>query len=79
MALNLWLRMVKFQMYYTDDPVADFARHDAEREAALECLPVCSECGEHIQDEYCFEINDEIICETCMVEHYRKFTTDLMG
>lgn len=55
-----------------------WARHDAEQEAALELLPVCCECGERIQAETCFEINDEIVCEECM-EHYRKFTTDLMG
>lgn len=66
-------------MFYTDDPLADFHRHDAEREEALELLPVCSECMQHIQDEFCFEINDEPICENCMVENYRKHTTDLMG
>ena len=65
-------------MYRTDDPCADYDRFDAEREAALELLPVCCECGERIEDDFCFQINDEIICEDCM-EQYRKFTTDLMG
>lgn len=66
-------------MFYTDDPVADAERYAAELEEALELLPVCSECGEHIQDEHCFVINDEPIHEKCMNDNYRKLTTDLMG
>lgn len=66
-------------MLFTDDPVADAERYAAEQDKALECLPVCCECMQHIQNDYCFEINDEIICETCLNDNYRKFTTDLMG
>ena len=38
-------------MGFTDDPVADFERYDAEREWKLNRLPVCWCCGEHIQQE----------------------------
>lgn len=65
-------------MYYTDDPVTDFARYDEEKEAMLSALPVCSECEEHIQDDQCFVVNDEVICEGCMDKHYKKWTEDLM-
>lgn len=65
-------------MSNTPDNYSQWAAHDAEQEAALELLPVCCECGEHIQAETCFDINDSIICEECM-ENYRKYTTDLMG
>lgn len=68
---------MKLLRYYTNDPVADYERYSAEQEKILQEMPVCSECGEHIQDEYCFSINDEIICESCM-ENYRKFTLDLV-
>jgi formylmethanofuran dehydrogenase subunit E len=61
-------------MYYTDDPVADFLRYDAEREEKLEKLPRCSECDEPIQDEFCYEINGELICEECMSAYHRKPT-----
>lgn len=54
-------------------------QHDDELEDALGLLPVCSECDEPVQDDYCFVINDEIICESCLNDHYRKLTTDLMG
>jgi formylmethanofuran dehydrogenase subunit E len=59
------------------DNYSEWARHDAEQEAALKLLPVCCECGEHIQAETLFEINDEIICEECM-EQFRKYTEDFM-
>lgn len=62
---------------WTDDPIADFNRWDAEQNRKLERMPVCCECGEHIQDDTCFEINDEIICNSCMMQ-YRRFTSDLI-
>nr|DAI90265.1 MAG TPA: Tungsten formylmethanofuran dehydrogenase subunit E/gapdh domain-like fold, structural genomics.9A [Caudoviricetes sp.] len=59
-------------MYYTDDPVTDFLRHDYETEKKVNKLPVCECCGEHIQDGYYYEINDEPICENCLNDHYRR-------
>lgn len=64
-------------MYYTDDPISDFHRHDAEQEAALEKLPICCECGDPIQDEYCFCINDKPMHISCMEEYYKVPTTHL--
>lgn len=61
-------------MYFTDDPVADADRYFAEKDAELERLPLCSECSEPIQDEYCFEFNDELICYDCMEMNHRKKT-----
>ena len=60
------------------DNYSMWANHDAEMEAELHRLPVCCECGEHIQAETCFDVNDSIICEECM-EQFRKYTEDLMG
>ena len=63
---------------YTDDPVADFHRHDAEQQEALEKCPVCCECGDegYIQDEHYFLIEGEIYCYDHMVENFRKDTGD---
>ena len=63
-------------MWYTDDPVADFSRHDAEQEAQLKKTPVCCYCDEHVQEEFYFEINGEVICETCMDRFFRKDVED---
>ena len=63
---------------FTDDPIADFNRHSREQEEWLDSRPVCSECGHHIQDEYCYEINDEYICEDCLKYYHRKRTEDVI-
>lgn len=60
----------------TDDPIADFLRWDEEQNQQLERLPVCADCGERIQDEHLYLINDEVICHDCLVRYYRKSTDD---
>lgn len=49
----------------------------AAEERALERLPRCSECDEPIQDDFCYEINGELICEDCL-KGYRRSTEDFM-
>lgn len=66
-------------MLCTNDPVADYESYSKELEDALELLPVCSECGKHIQDEHCFVIDGETVCEKCMNKNHRRYTVDLMG
>ena len=59
-------------MFYSDDPIRDYLRHDAQQEAWLKSRPKCSCCGEHIQDEqaYRFGGKKEVwICEECMCVH----------
>lgn len=65
-------------MAWTDDPYADFDRHDAEWRSELDKLPKCAECGEPIQDEYCYEINDELICPECLKDNHRKWVEDCL-
>lgn len=62
--------------FYTDDPVRDFDRYDAEQARLEARLPVCDKCGERIHDDYYFEIDGEILCEACMIERYRKSVQD---
>lgn len=63
-------------MYYTDDPIADFDRYEAEREAQLDRLPKCDICGEPIQDDYLYDINGDIFCEECLKGKFRKSVED---
>ena len=49
--------------------------HRAE-DKALERLPRCSECDKPIQDDYCYEINGELICEGCLRDNHRKRIED---
>ncbi len=63
-------------MFYTDDPIADFSRHfdeqEAEHRAYIESLPKCEYCRKPIEDDYCYVINDEPICEECLEHYHRK-------
>ena len=65
-------------MYYTDNPLADFARKDADDQRWLDSLPKCCECGEPIQDDFCFVINDEAVCEDCLNRNYKKAVSDIV-
>ena len=63
-------------MYYSDDPIKDFDFYDAVLTAELNKLPKCYECGEPIQDDNCYEINDELICPECLDNNHKKWTED---
>ena len=58
---------------FTDDPIADFDMYDAEYARWLTKRPICSECGEHIQDEYCYSIDGKYICHECLDDEYRVY------
>jgi formylmethanofuran dehydrogenase subunit E len=61
---------------YTDDPAADYDRYDAEQQAKLDKLPKCDYCDNPIQDDYCYEINGDVLCEECLNNHFRKWVED---
>lgn len=63
-------------IFKTDDPLADFNRHEAEQESRLARRPVCCYCEEHIQHDHLFLINDEMICPDCLESYFRKDVDD---
>lgn len=65
-------------MSYVPDAYDMWEQHEAEQEKALSKLPVCDACGENIQDEYCYRIGNDILCEECMKENFRVDTESLM-
>ncbi len=64
-------------IFRTDSLSRDIDSYERAQAQALAKLPRCSECDEPIQDDFCYEINGEIICEECLKE-YRKRTEDVM-
>lgn len=58
-------------MPYTDDPIADFNRHDSEQQKYLDELPVCCGCGEPIQQDDAVCIDGDWICDDCL-EYMRE-------
>lgn len=59
-------------MYRTDDPYRDFDRWDNEQESWLSKRPRCAHCGERIQDDHYYLIEDEPVCPDCLESDYRK-------
>lgn len=53
-------------MYYTDDPISDFNRWDADQQNNLNKLPVCKCCGEHIQQDMAVCLDDNWYCDECL-------------
>lgn len=35
-------------------------------------LPRCAECDEPIDDDCCWEVNDEPVCDLCMRRNHRR-------
>ena len=65
------------EMYYrTDDPFADFDRWSEDLERCLHRRPKCDICHEHIQDDYGFRIQGELICERCLNKHFKEDIED---
>lgn len=64
-------------MFYIPDYHDKWAEHSRQQEEMANRLPKCCDCGETIQDDYCFVINGEILCERCLKDNYRKATEDL--
>lgn len=65
--------------YRTDNPVADFHRHDAEQQERLKELPECSDCGEPIQDDFYYEFDCYFYCADCVSDNHRKRVEDYVG
>ena len=63
----------------TDDPILDHLRHEAEVESYLSKLPICSNCGEPIQDDVFYEIGGRYICPDCLEADYARNIEDYIG
>lgn len=53
-------------MMWTDDPVKDAERYAQEQEEELKNRPVCCECGEHIEEDFYYQVAGEIYCDSCI-------------
>ena len=53
-----------------------YRQHEAREQALLDKLPKCDWCGEPITDDYCYEINGDIICEACLNDNFKKRVDD---
>ena len=67
-------------MYRTDNPARDYDRYAARMQQALDCLPRCFECGEAIQTDEYYELDDgKYLCPACLDENHKRWTEDFIG
>lgn len=64
--------MSNVRIYHSDDPDRDFDRYDEDYAKWLSELPVCQICGERIQDDSAFCINDEWFHRNCLEKEALK-------
>lgn len=62
-------------MYRTDDPIADFNHYEEYKAEMRPRLPRCTYCNRAIDDDY-WQINDEPVCDKCLVKNHRKRIDD---
>lgn len=65
-------------MFYSDNPDKDFDRYDMAMAQKEAMLPKCEKCGEPIHDDVYYEINGEILCESCVQYEYGRSTQDYL-
>lgn len=65
-------------MAWSDNPVADFERHDAEQKRKLANLPACCICGEPIQQEKAICYNDKWVCEEHEWDFWQNIRDDFL-
>ena len=61
-----------------DRVLEELNAHLRKEEEYEKSLPKCAYCGEPIQDDYCFKINGEVICEDCCNDNFRHNTEEFM-
>jgi hypothetical protein len=66
-------------MYFRNgDPDRDFDRYDRQMSQLEAKLPQCEKCGRPIHDDIYFEIDNEILCEECMKDLFRRPVEDFI-
>lgn len=60
------------------DNYSQFAYRERRQQRELDERPACSICENPIQDDKCYNINGELICASCMDEHFSVNTEDYM-
>lgn len=60
---------------YVPDNLDAYNEYSSRQDARLDRRPKCEECGGPIQDECCYYINSELICNECM-QGYKVNTED---
>lgn len=59
------------------EPWIDEMMYQDELEKTRQALPVCSDCGEPLDEEFCYETFDgDLMCESCFDEYLEELKRD---
>ena len=64
------------QVFYSDDPLADFEAWDKHQNEQLEKLPKCAQCGHHIQDDRLLNIHGDLFHISCADDAFGEWTEE---
>lgn len=53
-------------MFYTDDPLRDFANYDREQAERERGKPRCAECEKPLYNENAYRLGGELYCAECV-------------
>lgn len=59
-----------------DRVLYDLYRHERDQQKELDRLPKCDYCGQPIQENHFYIIEDEKFCKHCMKEQFQVRTSD---
>lgn len=65
-------------MYYSNDPVRDAERREADWDEELENYPDCDNCGCKITSDKLWHIEGELYCEDCAEREFKEWTEKYM-
>ena len=65
-------------MEYIPDNYDQYKQYEADCERWLAKRPICSDCEEPIQDDYCYKIGEKYICSRCLEDYYREEICDIV-
>lgn len=61
----------------TDDPETDFLRYEQMlEEKEPRKIPRCVVCRKIITEDFYYDIDGDILCSDCLIEHHMKWTED---
>lgn len=64
---------------YVPDNYDLWEAHQREQDKWLDSLPKCSECGEPIQQDECYDFDGDLICEDCLKKNHKVWTENFMS
>lgn len=61
---------------YCPDNLDAFYEHESDQQRMLDRCPICSDCGDPIQEAHLFNVNGDLFCFDCAKANFQRDTED---